>query len=67
MVGCVSCVGRYLVIKDIPESAPTVRKYYGVGKQIPLYRTYRGNLVWHVWTTMEVVPDECVELVSSAW
>ena len=44
----------YTVVKQI-EGIP-----YKVGQRIPLYRGRFNQLIWHVWTTMIEVPEDCV-------
>ena len=34
---------------------------YKVGSRIPLYRGRFNQLIWHVWTTMIEVPEDCVK------
>jgi hypothetical protein len=34
---------------------------YEVGDLIPLYKSVQGGLVWHVWTRMVDVPNDCVK------
>ena len=38
---------------------------YKVGSRIPLYRGRFNQLIWHVWTTMIEVPEDCVKEVAA--
>ena len=46
----------YLIVKKI-EGLPR----YKVGKRIPLYQGNKGQLLYHVWTTIVEVPEDCVK------
>ena len=46
----------YLIVKKIP-GLPR----YKVGNRIPLYRGNKGQLIYHVWTTMIDVQEDCVK------
>ncbi len=45
----------YVVIKPIKDIP-----LYKVGDHIPLYRGNKGQLLYHVWTFIREVPEDCV-------
>jgi len=37
---------------------------YKLGDIVPVYRTYKNKIIWHVWTMIVTLPEDSYERVS---
>jgi hypothetical protein len=49
----------YKIIKQIPDLPR-----YEIGDEIPLYRGNKGQLLYHIWTTIIEVSKDCVKIID---